>query len=160
MRYSTNKIDGITNILTVFVEYVGLKILYIVLLCKKKKCVHQFMPKMKKIHVHFCYCVVFIFHFAQKKGGHELKKNPFLHENRNSQSGFFIMWRNTACTKLESARVVEKTRNDITKRTQTFSSKSQSVHEHMDITVKYAVYEIFFQDLLIEWNTFRVVNGQ
>lgn len=40
MRYLMNKIDGIINILIVFVEYVGLKILYIVFLCKKKKCVY------------------------------------------------------------------------------------------------------------------------
>lgn len=57
----------------------------------------------------------------------------------------FLMWRITACKKLESARVVEKTRNDVTKWTWKFSSKSQSVHKHMDITVKYPVYEIFFK---------------
>lgn len=35
MRYSMNKIGGVTNILTVIIEYEGLKILLNVILCKK-----------------------------------------------------------------------------------------------------------------------------
>lgn len=63
-----NKIDGIINILIVFVEYVGLKILYIVFLCKKKKvCLLIYVKNEENLCLFLLLCCVYFLFCIEKR---------------------------------------------------------------------------------------------